>query len=153
MNTKLALMAFAATALVFGTANAEIGISSPHSYETAEGMQVGVALMTFENTGTEADRLVGATSPVCDHVEIHEMSEENGIMKMRQVEGGLEIPAGGKVELTSHAYHLMLIGLKEPLKAGSSISVDVEFASGEKDHVEVPVISRMEKMEHTGHHD
>ena len=151
MNTKLALLAFTVSALAFGTARAEIQISSPQSYETAAGMQVGVALMTFENTGTEADKLVSASSPVCDHIEIHEMSEENGVMKMRAVEGGLDIPAGGKLELSSHSYHLMLMGLKEPLKSGSTIGVDVGFASGEKHHVDIPVSSRMEKMEHMGH--
>ncbi len=152
MKTKLALMAFAASIFAFGAAHAEIKISSPKSYETAEGMQVGMSGMTIENTGDVAEKLVGATSPVCDHVEIHEMKDDNGIMKMRKVEDGLEIPAGGKLVLESGSYHFMLMGLKEPLKAGSTIGIDVDFASGEKQHVDVPVVSRMEKMDHKMNH-
>jgi len=149
MKTKLALMALTASILALGgIAHAEILVSNPHSFETAEGTKVGMAGMTFENTGTEAEKLVGASSPVCDHVEIHEMKMEDDVMKMRKVEDGLEIPASGKLVLESGSYHLMLIDLKEPLKAGSTVGVDVEFASGAKQHVDVPVSARVEKQGH-----
>lgn len=98
-------MAFTASILALGgMAHAEILVSNPHSFETAEGTKVGMAGMTFENTGAEAEKMVAASSPVCDHVEIHEMKMEDDVMKMRKVEDGLEIPAGGRLVAENPAH-------------------------------------------------
>lgn len=71
-------------------------------------------------TARERQRLVGASSPVAGVAEIHEMKMDGEIMKMRPV-GALELPAGKTVELKPGGLHLMLMDLKQPLAAGTSV--------------------------------
>ena len=88
--------------------------------------------VVIENQGNQADRLVGAASQAAKAVEVHESFMENNVMMMRPVEGGIEIPAAGKVELKPGGFHIMLIDLVEPLTAGSKIKVTLKFEkSGE----------------------
>lgn len=91
----------------------------------------GAVYLVIENKGSEADRLIGASSPVAETVELHEHFNEDGVMKMRPMDG-LDIPAKGTRMLKPGGYHIMLIGLLEPLEAGNTISVTLMFEkSGE----------------------
>ena len=74
-----------------------------------------------------ADRFVGAKSDATDHVEIHEMSMSDGVMKMRPLPDGLEIKPGETVELKSGGYHLMFMDLKQPLKQGDTFKATLQF--------------------------
>ncbi|OIN85210.1 MAG: hypothetical protein AUJ12_10110 [Alphaproteobacteria bacterium CG1_02_46_17] len=142
------LLTTAACALVLssGMAHAEIQVSEPYTFETAPAMKVGGAFMGIENTGDKAEHITGATSSVCDHVEIHSMEQgDDGVMKMRQLKEGLEVPAGQKVELVPQGLHIMLIGLKQPLEAGKTIDLTLDRAEGDPVKVEVTVKSRMAK--------
>jgi hypothetical protein len=105
--------------------------------------------MTLKNSGNEADTLVKVTTKVSDAAEIHEMSMENQVMKMRPIPGQrLEIPARGTVELKPEGLHIMLIGLKQQLKPGDKIDLTLTFEkSGEKTvQAEVRAIEGMENM-------
>ena len=87
------------------------------------------------------DRLIGLASPVAGKAELHTHTEENGVMQMREVEGGLALPAGKEVELKpGGALHVMLIDLQQKLKAGDSFPLTVTFQkAGARDvmvHVE-----------------
>jgi copper(I)-binding protein len=95
--------------------------------------KAGAVYVLIENQGNQADRLVGASSAAAKTVEVHESyMDANGTMGMRPVEGGLEIPAGSKVELKPGGYHIMLIDLVNPLEVGSKITVTLKFEkSGE----------------------
>src|SRR5690606_18204209 len=86
-------------------------------------------------------------------VEIHEMSMQNDVMKMRQLEGGLEIPAGGKVELKSGGYHLMFIQPEKPYKEGETVSVTLEFEKAGKVTIDFPVTAKsgQKDEDHSGH--
>ena len=64
--------------------------------------------MKITNTGTTPDRLVGGATEVAKRFEIHEMSMDGGVMKMRELANGLEIPPGATVELKPGSYHLMM---------------------------------------------
>ncbi|HOO50596.1 MAG TPA: copper chaperone PCu(A)C [Alphaproteobacteria bacterium] len=122
---------------------AEITVDNPKSYETSSHASVGAAFMTIKNSGDQAETIIAASSDICDHVEIHTMSEnENGLMQMRKLEGGLEIPANGAVELAPMGYHFMLIGLKNPLEVGSSIHLTLETKNNQKIEITVPVDTR-----------
>jgi periplasmic copper chaperone A len=82
----------------------------------------------FQIESPIADRLIGVTSPVARKAELHTHVEENGLMLMREVEGGLPLPAGQKLELKSGgSLHVMLIDLKQKLKAGDSFPLTVTF--------------------------
>ena len=93
--------------------------------------KAGAVYVLVENQGSEADRLIGASSAAANAVEIHESFMDNGV-SMRPVEGGINIPAGGKVELKPGGYHIMLIDLAQPLDVGAKITVTLQFEkSGE----------------------
>ncbi len=110
------------------TAASIVAITEPWSRETAEGQNAGGAFMTIANTGTAADRLTGGSSPVAGRVEIHTMTMENDVMRMRRLADGLEIPAGGEVTLKPGSFHVMLMDLKQPLKAGETVPLTLTFA-------------------------
>ncbi len=124
-------MLFAALVVVVSPdlahAASDLVITDPVSRATPAGAPTGIGYMTIANKGEVPDRLVSASSPLADHVEIHEMSVANGIMTMHPVPGGLAVPAHGSVTLKPGSYHLMLIGPKQPFKAGDTIPVTLTF--------------------------
>lgn len=103
-------------------------IEHPWARMTPAGAKVGGGYLTVENDGKEADRLVAATAEIAERVEIHEMSVKDGIMTMRMLPDGLEIPADGEVKLAPGGYHLMFMNLKQPLKEGESFKGSLTFA-------------------------
>ena len=122
----LALSASAVFAHGFTLGNLEI--HHPASKATLPGQPVGGGFMTITNKGAEADRLVSIAAPeVSDDVQIHEMAVENNIMKMRQLPEGIEIPAGGTVEMKSGGLHVMFMKIKHPFKEGESFKATLTF--------------------------
>ncbi|MFT4097879.1 MAG: copper chaperone PCu(A)C [Rhodoblastus sp.] len=104
----------------------DISLDHPWSRATPAGAPVGAGYVTLKNVGGAADKLLSATADVAGKVEIHEMSMDGGVMKMRPI-AGLEIPAGKSVELKPGGYHIMFMGLKQPLKAGDTIKGTLTF--------------------------
>ena len=112
-------------------------IEQPWARATPGGAKVAGGYMTIVNTGPESDRFLGGSMPLAGRFEVHEMKVEDGIMKMREVRGGLEIGPGQKVEFKPGGYHLMFMDLSAPLKQGETVkgqlrfekagTVDVEF--------------------------
>jgi len=109
------------------TAASIIAITAPWSRETAPGQNAGGAFMTIANNGTAADRLTGGSTPVAGRVEVHTVSMDGGVMRMRQLEDGLEVPAGGEVTLKPGSFHVMLMDLKQPLKVGDKVPLTLTF--------------------------
>lgn len=105
----------------------EIEIQAPWIRATTPAAKVGGGYVTIINNGAEEDRLLGATSQIAERVEIHRMEMTDGIMKMRPIPDGLVIPAGQKIELAPGGYHLMLIGLKQPVKQNDTVMVALKF--------------------------
>jgi copper(I)-binding protein len=93
------------------------------------------------------DRLIKASSSVAKMVELHEHINDNGVMRMREVEGGVVLPAGESMVMQPGGYHIMLIGLHEPLKADSSMDLSLEFESGKTVNLSIPIVS-IKKMHH-----
>ena len=110
------------------TAQAEgIAIHDPWLRQPPPSAQVSAGYLQIGNPGDEADRLVSVETDAAERVEIHEMDEVDGVMRMREVEGGLEIPAGGQVALQPGGYHLMLMGAREGLEAGQQVEAVLLF--------------------------
>jgi len=103
---------------------------------TAPGQES--AAIRFSITSKKEARLVAIASPVADAVEIHSMTHDNGVMKMRAIEF-LSLPAGKMVKLGVSGNHVMLLNLKNPLKAGDSVplTITVEFADKRKEKINV----------------
>ncbi|MBZ9816978.1 copper chaperone PCu(A)C [Mesorhizobium sp. CA7] len=105
----------------------DLEIEHPWSRATPPGAKVGGGYFTVINKGSAPDRLLSISSDISEKAELHEMGVKDGVMTMRPVEGGLEIPAGGKVALKPGAYHLMFTGLKRQPKQGEKFSATLTF--------------------------
>lgn len=116
-------------------------ISHPWTRATAATAPTAGGFLKITNTGTTPDRLVSATSTASSKAEIHEMKMDGNVMRMRELDKGLEIPAGATVELKPGGYHLMLIGLKEPLKEGAKMPLTLVFEKAGKIDVELSVMA------------
>lgn len=88
---------------------------------------VGAGFVEIVNAGKTADQLVSASSPASGRMEIHTMTMEGGIMRMRPLPDGIAIPAGATASLKPGGNHLMLIGLKAPLAQGQTVPVTLTF--------------------------
>ncbi|HYC41355.1 MAG TPA: copper chaperone PCu(A)C [Noviherbaspirillum sp.] len=148
-----------ATALTFSlpvhaqeTKLKDLIIDSPYARATVTNQRSGGAYVTIENKGKNADKLVGASSPVAKSVEIHTMTMDGNVMKMREV-GQIEIPASGRVEMKpGDGYHLMLMGLQQPLKAGDSFPMTLVFEKAGKTEVKVKVQDKKDAGHGGMHH-
>jgi copper(I)-binding protein len=102
-------------------------------------------------TSASGGKLVAASSPAAGVVEIHEMAMEGNVMKMRAVPG-LDLPAGKAVELKPGGYHVMMMELKQPMKAGETVPVTlvVEGKDGKRESVEVKAVVKALAPQHEG---
>lgn len=110
-----------------------------HSYArpTAPSQPTGAGYLSVVNTGAD-DRLVSASAPVAQSVQLHSMRMEGDVMRMREV-AAIELPAGQTVELKPGGWHLMFIGLKTSLAAGQSFPVKLKFEKAGTVTVEMKV--------------
>lgn len=114
-------------------------ITQPWARATPSGAASGAAYMTVTNTGTKAARLNCVSSNAAAKCEIHEMSMNGGVMRMRPVEGGLEIKPGETVTLKPGGFHMMLTGLKAPLQQGKTLEATLQVDNGGTVQVEFPI--------------
>ncbi len=105
----------------------DLEIEHPWSRETPVGACVAGGYFTVKNNGASADRLVAVTSEVSAKAEVHQMAVSDGVMTMRRVDGGLEIPAGGTVALDPGGYHLMFIDLTRQPRKGENFPATLTF--------------------------
>jgi copper(I)-binding protein len=117
-----------------------ITIADPWSRETPKGATVAAGYMKISNGGTTADRLIGGSSDVATSFQIHEMKMENGMAQMRPLKDGLPIEPGKTVELKPGSYHLMLVGLKQPLKTGDRVKATLRFEKAGPVEVDLDVL-------------
>ncbi|WP_326914735.1 copper chaperone PCu(A)C [Sphingopyxis chilensis] len=123
-----ALLAAAATPLFARSPHAgSLSIERGWSRQTAPGQTVGGGFVTITNRGGAGDRLVAANSPISREVQLHTMSVDEGVMRMRPVGRGIAIPVGKTVELKPGGLHIMFVGLKRPLTPGQSFPVTLRF--------------------------
>jgi periplasmic copper chaperone A len=116
-----------------------LDIADPWSRATPKGASVAAGYMKITNTGTAPDRLISGSSDVSPTFEVHEMTMDNGVAKMRPVKGGLEIKPGETVELKPGSFHVMFVGLKKPLVVGDHIKATLAFEKAGKINVEYDV--------------
>ena len=133
------LMVLGPTALAEDYHAGSLDIAGPWSRATPRGASVAAGYVTIKNTGTTADRLVGGASDAAAKFEVHEMSMDGGVMKMRPIQGGLEIKPGQTVELKPQGLHIMFVGLKKPLKQGDHVKATLEFEKAGKVQVDFDV--------------
>jgi copper(I)-binding protein len=116
-----------------------IHIAQPWARATPKGAKSGAGYMTVTNNGSAPDRLSCVSSDAGTECELHSMTMENGVMKMRPVQGGLEIRPGETVTLKPSSTHLMFLNLKHPLEQGSTIAATLLFEKAGTVQVEFPI--------------
>lgn len=124
----------------------DLSIMHPHARATIEGAPVSGGYMTIINKGTEDDRLVSAAVDFAGKTEIHEMTVIDDVMKMRELGEGLVIPAGKSVTLKPGGYHVMFMGLKEPLNADETRKAVLTFETAGSIEIEFTVEDTMTIM-------
>jgi copper(I)-binding protein len=150
----------AALALVAAGASAQTTLTVRDAW-SRPAAETGAAYFTIVNTGKAADRLLAAASPAAAHVELHETvhgasgmstmggglssasamsggSAMSGMMTMKRVDA-VDVPAGGVVTFKPGSYHVMLIGLKKPLKTGDRLELHLRFEKAGTIDVSAPV--------------
>jgi copper(I)-binding protein len=138
--TLLLIAALAAsTALATDYKAGAIVVSNPWARATPSGASAAAGYFTVTNTGTTPDRLVAATSEAAGNADIHEMSMVNGVMQMRPLKDGLELKPGETVALKPGGEHVMMTGLKQPLKLGDHFKGTLTFEKAGKVDIEYDV--------------
>ena len=116
-----------------------IQISQPWARATPKGASSGAAYMTVSNSGAAAQRLSCVSSDAAAECQIHEMTMDGGVMKMRPLQGGLEVKPGESVTLKPGGFHVMLVGLKQPLQPGQSLDATFKVEGGDAVKVQFPI--------------
>jgi copper(I)-binding protein len=137
----VASLAVTASAAAHDYAIGALHIGHPYARATVPGQPSGAAYMTIKNNGKEDDKLLHITSPVAQNAQVHTMSMEGNMMKMREVPV-LDLPPAARIAMQpGNGYHIMLLGLKRPLKAGEKIPLTLTFEKAGKIEVSAPVES------------
>ena len=141
----VAALALASAQFLSGPAQAadydvgSIHISQPWARATPKGASSGAAYMTITNNGSTPDRVSCVSSDASAKCQIHTMTMDNGVMKMRPVEGGLEIKPGETVTLKPSGLHVMLVDLKQALEQGKTVEATLQFEKAGTVKVEFPI--------------
>jgi copper(I)-binding protein len=139
LTAAIAALLVASSAVAHEYKLGSLLIDHPWSRATPKGASVAGGYMKITNTGTTPDRLVGGATEVARRFEIHEMSMDGGVMKMRELANGLEIPAGKTVELKPGSYHVMLQNLSRQLTKGERVKASLTFEKAGKVEIEFAV--------------
>ncbi len=133
----------------------EIMIDHPWARATPAGAKVAGGFMVLKNMGPEPDRLVSVSSDFAGKAEIHEMAvDDKGVMTMRPLADGVDIPAGGEVELKPGSFHVMFMQITRPAVEGEKLKATLTFEKAGTVDVEFDVQamgSGMGGHDHSGH--
>jgi len=108
-------------------ATADLRVLAAHAPATPAAATSAAAYVTVHNVGATSDQLLRVSTPLAAQVQMHRSQLDGGVMRMRPV-ASLEVPIGGSIEMSTGGTHLMLMGLKRPLKAGEQFPLRLEFA-------------------------
>lgn len=121
----------------FAQAQDHFAVKDAWARETPPGVSNGAVYFNIYNTGI-ADQLIEVSTDVAERAEMHTHINQDGVMQMRRVEA-IDVPAGGQATLKPHGNHVMLIGLKRPLKVGETVQLRLQFKTGASLEINVPV--------------
>ncbi|WP_339780988.1 copper chaperone PCu(A)C [uncultured Thalassospira sp.] len=127
----------------------DIAVKDAWAKESIGRAPNGAVFFTIENNG-EADRIIGVTSELADRTELHTHIKKDNVMKMRRVEGGIDIPDHGSVAFKPGSYHVMFLDLHQPLGVGQHIKLTLQLEKAGNVPVDATVLSLSDaaKMDH-----
>ena len=149
-NPVIRMSVAAMTLLLAVSAQAQTTVSDAWVRGTVAGQKTSG--MFARITSAQGGKLVAVASPLAGVAEIHEMAMDGSVMKMRAVPA-VELPAGKVVELKPGGYHVMLMELKQPLKAGEQVplTLTVEGADGKRQSIELSAPVKALAQDHSKH--
>jgi periplasmic copper chaperone A len=118
---------------------AQVKVELAWARPTVAGQQGGGGFLSI--TSPVADRLIGGSTAAAERFELHSMAMKGDVMEMRQLDS-IELPAGKTVSLNPGGMHVMFLGLKQPLAAGSKVPVTLKFEKAGDVKVEFVVTPR-----------
>jgi copper(I)-binding protein len=144
MNKMIKLCALLAAALLSNPVYAGgIQVEGAWSRATAPGQDTAMVDMTI--VSEKPAKLTGFATPVSQSAEMHSMTHDQGMMKMREVKS-IELPAGRRVNLGEAGFHLMLIGLRAPLKAGENLPLTLNVQLADHSVVKIEVKAEVKPL-------
>ena len=144
-------LSFAQAAMAHEFKQGDLEIDHPWSRATLPGAKVAAGYLTVKNNGSTPDRLLQVSADISGKGEIHQMTMKDGVMEMRELTGGLEIPAGGEVKLEPGSYHLMFKELKAPAVEGVKFPGTLTFEKAGTVKVEFAVEKPGGAADHSAH--
>lgn len=130
----------------------EMEIIHPWSRATPEGTKVAAGYLALKNNGAMPDRLIAVTGEIAGKTEIHEMAVDGkGVMTMRPLPDGLEIPAGAEIELKPGSIHIMFMDLRQGARQGGKFKGTLTFEKAGTVAVEFEVEAMGGAAGHEGH--
>lgn len=117
----------------------DVAVGRPWTRAIAAGAPTATGYMTFRNEGSAPDRLVSASTPMARAVELHESTVADGIMRMRPLPSGIQIPPGATVRLEPGGLHAMLAGPSGPFAQGTRVPLTLRFERAGEVTVELAV--------------
>ena len=126
-------------------------ISVEHAWAraTPAGAKTGAVYLTMVNRTTVADRLTSVSTPAAASAQVHQETESNGVMRMRELTS-VAVESGGIVTLKPGGMHIMLVGLQHPLKEGQDFPLTLEFEKAGKVDLRVPIMKVGAMGDHRG---
>ena len=140
LSGLLLLLYFAASPFAV-RAEPSVTVSQAWSRATPPNAKVGAIYLTIEAHDKSGDLLLRAKSPAAEHAELHTHIKDGDVMRMRRVPS-VALEKGGKVVFKPGSYHIMLIGLKQPLKDGDELPVTLTF----KTAGDITVLARVQPL-------
>lgn len=116
----------------------EVSVRHPWTRATPPGAKVGAGYLEIRNSGTEPDRLIGASTPAAERVELHVLMREGDVVRMREVKS-LDVPARERLILRPSGSHLMIVGLGRPLVKGERVLLTLHFEKAGELKIELEV--------------
>ncbi|MEO1193867.1 MAG: copper chaperone PCu(A)C [Pseudomonadota bacterium] len=149
LSVLLLIVAFPLSAAAHDFQTGDITADHPWARATAGQAPNGAAYMTLTNSGASADYLIGASGDVARRIELHTHTLVDGVMQMREVTK-IQVAPGEPSVLQPGGLHIMLIGLKEPLKEGERVPLTLTFEKAGEMQIEVAVesVGAMEPHKH-----
>jgi copper(I)-binding protein len=130
--------------------NAGLAFDAPWVRASAPGQKNGAGYVQIKNKSGQTDRLISATTANVGRVELHTIINENGVAKMRQVQG-IEVPAGAGATLAPGGFHIMFMGLNAPFQAGDVVPVTLRFEKAGEVKVDFEIKPATYNPAATGH--
>jgi copper(I)-binding protein len=128
------------SAFAHGATRADVQVGNAWMRATPPQAPTAAGYLTVANHGGHADRLLSITSDAAERVELHSSDMQGGVMRMRKVDDGVMLPAGGSVALAPSGTHVMFIAPRKPLLAGQVVTATLHFAHAAPQVVQFKVL-------------